>query len=184
MRSLPWRVSSRCVRFRLRPAATRSLPSFASRGSLRTANLDAVAGTVWMLVFAVGVLPAVLAYRPPLRWLRNELVMHRDITAARFLLGSVLVLATAPFSGNDVPRPAYPATVLLFTSRSLASGKSRNRIRRGRPGSGHRHHLDANTVAHLQRGRLRGVLPSSWDAHVPRTRNRRICGPHRCCGSP
>ncbi len=72
--------------------------------------------TMLYFIFAVGLVPIVILLKPPLKWLRQELAQRVDVTAPLLLLAGGIFLATAPFvgGGSDMPRIAYPATVLLW----------------------------------------------------------------------
>jgi hypothetical protein len=77
------------------------------------AGLEAVRHTTWGLVFAVGVLPAIMLCRPPVRWLRRELA-ERDVTGAAVLLVALLLLGSAVITGSDVTRYLYLGGLFLI----------------------------------------------------------------------
>jgi hypothetical protein len=105
------------------PAAAPSLfpgvPAYSELGiirglmSLRFGTASATVTTVWFLVFAVGLMPAVLLFRPPFRWLHSEL-SNGDTTATTVLLSAVTLLIVAPLGSSDTPRLAVPAGALLL----------------------------------------------------------------------
>jgi hypothetical protein len=80
----------------------------------RFGSASGLAETVWRLVFAVGLLPAVLLFRPPGAWLRAEARRRTDLTAATIVVSAVGLLVTAPLLGTDTPRLAFPAGLLLI----------------------------------------------------------------------
>jgi hypothetical protein len=98
------------------------VPGSYSEGRIISETFDARFGdaariglTAWYLVFAVGLLPMVIALRPPFGWLRDDLSERADMTAAVVLLSALVILASAPVVGTDFPRYTYPGGVLLLT---------------------------------------------------------------------
>ena len=78
-------------------------------------NVAGIGRTGWGLIFAVGLLPAVLILHAPVRWLRDEITRCGDITAATVLLVAIALLGLAIVGGRDLTRLAYPAGLLLIT---------------------------------------------------------------------
>jgi hypothetical protein len=82
----------------------------------RFSDANAIWLTALYLVSAVGLIPFVIVLRPPFSWLRREIAQRVDLTAPLLLLAGAIFLVTSPFvgGGNDMPRIAYPATVLVW----------------------------------------------------------------------
>ena len=74
---------------------------------VRTADSGIFFHTIWAVVFAVGLLPVILLSRSAARWVRREHV------AAVLLAGGLVFVLSAPFTGSDLWRLAYPGGVML-----------------------------------------------------------------------
>ena len=76
-------------------------------------DLEGLGQTVWSYVFALGLVPAILLYRPPWRWLWRRRAQG-DTTAFTIVIAGSLLVGSALLGGVDLTRLAYPGGFLLI----------------------------------------------------------------------
>ena len=69
---------------------------------VRTMDHKVFLDTMWALVFTVGLMPVLLLSPSAARWVR------RERAATILLAGGMIVVLSAPFTGSDLSRLAYP----------------------------------------------------------------------------